>query len=263
MTLTIPQLEKITPAKAEGYLNVNKANRKLREGVAERYAHDMKTGNWTECPVPISFFEDGDVADGQHRLWAIVESGVTIQFLVLRGLPREAGLNIDTGLGRSVVDNARISGLDDGLSNILVAMAGFYELGAPKRGLTNSDRVAIIDRYRDVLDWAVANGPTGKGIRNTPILCAVARARAHGVDEERLKAFCVVLSKGLSNGSEDAAAISLRNYVMARDRRLAHQEGRDLFMKTMNAIHYFLRRRSLNIIKTVSEEMFPLKKARS
>lgn len=264
--MQLPQLEQITPAKAEQYLNRNKANRKLREGIAERYAHDMKTGHWTECPVPISFYEDGDIADGQHRLFAIVESEKTITFLVLHGLSREAGLNIDTGLSRTIVDNARISGLDDGLSNSLVALAPFYHAGKPNKGndkggaLSNADKLALIARYRAVLDWAIANGPTGKGLRNSPILAAVARAYANGRDPERLRAFAVVLSKGFANGPEDSAAIALRNYIIGRDRRLAAQEGRDLFMKTMNAIHYFVRRRQLNLIKVVREEIYPLKK---
>jgi len=258
-----PKLEHITPAKAEQYLNRNKANRKLREGVAEKYAHDMKTGHWTDCPVPISFYEDGDIADGQHRLFAIVESDKTIPFLVLRGLSREAGLNIDTGLTRTIVDNARISGLDEGLSNNLVALAPFYHFGsAPKSPLSNADKLMLINTYRATLDWAIANGPVGKGLRNSPILAAISRAKAHGVDEERLKAFGVVLSKGFANGPEDSAAIALRNYIIGRDRRLAATEGHDLFLKTMNAIHYFVRRRQLNVIKTVGEEIYPLKKVK-
>jgi hypothetical protein len=43
--MQIPVLEKITPAKAEKYLNANKANRNLRDGLVERYASDMKNGS--------------------------------------------------------------------------------------------------------------------------------------------------------------------------------------------------------------------------
>ncbi len=37
--------ERITPAKAEKYLNSNKSNRTMRAGVAEKYAADMRAGN--------------------------------------------------------------------------------------------------------------------------------------------------------------------------------------------------------------------------
>ena len=70
-------IENISPQQAEKMLNSNKGNRKLRDGVVEKYALDMVSGNWTQCPVPISFLQNGDVADGQHRLWAIIESITT------------------------------------------------------------------------------------------------------------------------------------------------------------------------------------------
>jgi len=37
-----PRVEKITPAKATTYLDRNRSNRKLRDGVAEKYADDMR-----------------------------------------------------------------------------------------------------------------------------------------------------------------------------------------------------------------------------
>lgn len=264
MTLHAPKLEHISPAKAEQYLNRNKANRSLREGRVEQYAHDMKTGRWTDCPVPISFYEDGDIADGQHRLYAIIESEKTVPFFVLHDLPREAGLNIDTGATRNVVDNARISGSDTELTTHIVAAAAFYEKGQRARNLTNADRLALAKKYRVPLQWAVSHGPKGPGMRGVAVVCAIARAFAAGVDEERLKQFCSVLSKGLSEGLQDSAAVALRNYIMSRtapgSRKFAYGDENGLFLKTQNAIHYFIRRRTLNNIRTISEESYPLKK---
>ena len=57
-----------------------------------------------KCPEPIAFYDDGDLADGQHRLWAIVDSGMPIEFPIARGLSRADGLNINTGLGRSLAE---------------------------------------------------------------------------------------------------------------------------------------------------------------
>jgi hypothetical protein len=80
------------------------------------YAADMSAGNWTECPSPILFFADGEVADGQHRLFAVVESQTTQQFLVTRNFPRDAALNIDNGRPRTLIDNARIAEIDADVS---------------------------------------------------------------------------------------------------------------------------------------------------
>lgn len=258
-----PTLERITPTKATEYLNDNKANRHLRNSLVTKYAGDMKNQRWTDCPEPISFYDDGDIADGQHRLWAIVESGCTIPFLVLRGLSRAAGLNINTGAGRTLVDNARICGRDDHLSHALIATARMYALGAKQRGAqSNGQRLEYVERHREPCDWAVSNGPSGKGLRNAVVLAAVARAYASGEDEDRLKRFGEVVGKGFAEGDADSAAIALRNYMMSNRLVFSPAEYRELFLKVQNAIHYFMRRKRLVIIKTVSDEAYPLSKCR-
>lgn len=210
------QEERITGDKAEKYLNRNNGNRKMRDGIAEKYANDMREGRWTECAAPIVIYENGDIADGQHRLWAIVDSGKTQKFLVIRDFPREAGLNIDTGVPRSLVDNARISGLDNGLSNELISVARaihYGERGGKTTQLSNSARLELIAQYREAADWAVAHGPRGKGLRNAVILAAVGRAYMHVDDREVLQRFCNVVSTGHSDGHHESAAVSLRNYL--------------------------------------------------
>src|SRR5215471_10655490 len=256
---TKTQLERISPEKATALLNANKTNRKLRDGLVEKYAGDMVSGNWTECPVPISIYADGNIADGQHRLWAIIESDTTQSFFVVRNLSREAGLNMDTGATRTLVDNARISGLDAGLSNALVSLACFYDAGTrARKGMSNHERLEIIHRHRPQCEWELSYGPTGRNIRNAPVLAAIARAYQAGSDQDRLLRFCAVLGSGLSDGPEDYAAVTLRNYLIAKGAYGA-ADSRDIFLKAQNAIYYFLRRRRLGGIKTVKDEAFPLK----
>lgn len=260
------RLETITPEKAETWLNLNKNNRKLRDGVAERYADDMKHGRWTTCPEPISFYADGDLADGQHRLFAIIESGTTQTFPVAHGLDRVDGLNINTGLTRSVVDNARISGLDSGLSNELISVARAVELGvASARGgkpLSNAEKLEMVAKHREACTWAIANGPHGRGLRNAAILAALARAWYYEEDIDRLKRFSDVFSSGFADGNDESSAIALRNYFLQKPALLTTALWSDTFFKAMNAISYFMRGRKLTIIKGVNDEAYPLKKQR-
>ncbi len=60
-------MEEISPALAEKYLDANKLNRPLRPGGVERYALDMKTGNWGETHQAIAFDVNGNILDGQDR----------------------------------------------------------------------------------------------------------------------------------------------------------------------------------------------------
>lgn len=254
------KLEIITPAKAEAYLNANKSNRTLRDGVVEKYANDMLKGRWTQCTAPIVFYEDGDIADGQHRLWAIIQANTPQSLYVLHNLPREAGLNIDTGAPRTLVDNARISGVDSTLSNTLVALVRAIETGERAKGaMSNSDQLALVERHREPAEWAIKHGPVGRGIRNAIVLAAIARAYMHEKDHDKLARYCTVLGNGFSDGAKETAAVAMRNYLLANSTQMANVTfWRDTFLKVQNSIAYFMKGRQLTVIKRVSEETYPL-----
>lgn len=257
------ECEVITPKRAEDFLNRNTNNRKLRDGVVEKYAQDMKDGKWTECTVPIVFYDNGDVADGQHRLWAVIESGHNQKFFVLRGLPRSAGLNIDNGLGRTLVDNARISGSDGDLSNELVCVARCVDLGSRFTGRNPSNALALqyVKMHEEASRWAIKHGPMGKFMRNSMSLTAIARAWYLEEDKDRLARFCKVLGDGFSEGDQESAAVAIRNYLVQNGRTtILAPFWRDTFLKMQNAIYHFMRGRQLMVIKRVSEEAYPLKK---
>jgi hypothetical protein len=253
------QWESVTPTKAEKWLNEhNTNNRKLRPGVAEKYADDMRAGKWLPNPQPIMFFEDGSLADGQHRLWAIVESGKTLSMYVVRDVSREAALNIDTGLGRGLSDNARIAG-EGAISHRIIAMAKFVEYGTHSigRALSNSQRMALIEKHRPHLEWVDQHLPQRRTITNAVVGAAIARAHMHERDLDRLSEFCEVLASGMPESQDDAACIAIRNFLIEGAGR-ATKESHDTFLKTMNAIKYFMRRRPLTVIKGVKEEVYPL-----
>lgn len=258
-------IETITPKAAEAMLNANKSNRTLRDGVVEKYAADMGAGRWTACPEPISFYEDGDLADGQHRLFAIIESGKPQEFPVARGVPREAGLNINTGLSRSLIDNARISKTGGELSRAMIACARAMEFGTSTfgRGVSNGETLAIVEKHREAAAFAA------KEVRRKPLLCgatvlaAVGRAYAAGVDQDRLRRFCDVLGTGLYQGDGETAAIALRNHLLEKGSVLSSAGlWKETFLKAQNAIAYFVQGRKLTTIRTVAEEAYPLKKQR-
>lgn len=255
----------VTPKLAAQWLDANLTNRSLRQGVVEQYANDMKANRWTNCTAPIAFYADGDLADGQHRLWAVVESETSQSFIIVRGLAREDGLNIDTGLGRTVVDNGRISGLDPGLSPALVGTARATAHGMPSSGrLSNAQKLEIVNEHREAASWAISKMPHTKNICNSAVLGAVARAWYYETDMERLEKFCKALGTGFSDGDADSAAVALRNYLLSNG-GLASTTAmwRDTFLKVQNSIHYFMKRQRLTVIKGVKEEAYPLKKRRA
>lgn len=82
------KLEIITPEIATEILERhNPRNRSVSESTVQSYAVDMKNGRWTSTHQGIAFDTNGDLLDGQHRLWAVVFSGCTIEFWVFRDMP--------------------------------------------------------------------------------------------------------------------------------------------------------------------------------
>jgi hypothetical protein len=259
--------ERITPAKASQWLNHNKDNRKLRSGIVEKYAEDMRQNRWTKCPVPISFYADGDVADGQHRLWAIVESETTQSFLVVRGLERKDGLNLDTGLTRTLVDSGRISGLDKGLTPELVACARAIAVGGPHhdpKRASNAGKLEMLEAHRDAAAWACTNGPRGKGLRNAIVMGALGRAYYHHPDElDRLKRFSNVVTSGMPQDAGEFAAVALRNYLLMKGPTASTSAmWVDTFWKAQRCIRYFMDGKDMKTVKAQGEEAYPLKRTR-
>lgn len=254
-------IETITPKVAEAWLNSNKSNRKLREGIVEKYANDMKRGGWTNCPEPISFYADGDLADGQHRLWAIVESGTSQTFPVARGLSREDGLNLNTGAVRNVIDNARISKTDSNLSPSLISAARAIEYGTLSIGrvLSNAEILDMVERQREAAIFASSNVKRKQLLCSSVVLGAVGRAYLHEPDTDRLRRFCDVLGTGFYEGDGETAAVTLRNYLLSKGAVLSSSAlWRDTFLKCQNTVFHFMRSKKLTTIKAVSEDAYPL-----
>ena len=95
--------EKITPEKAADYLEKNtKRNRKVANRRVHLFARDMASGRWVSNGEPIIFDKSGELIDGQHRLLAIIEAGIPVKMLVVRGVPKKAFETIDQGSSRTL-----------------------------------------------------------------------------------------------------------------------------------------------------------------
>ncbi len=55
----------------------------------EHYADKMRKGEWYLRNYSIGLLKNGAVADGQHRLNAIIQSGVTVTMLVVKNLDKD------------------------------------------------------------------------------------------------------------------------------------------------------------------------------
>ena len=104
------KITNVTPELAEQWLAKNTHNRNLRKPVVNAYASDMANGDWSWNGEAVKFAKDGTLVDGQHRLSAIVQSGVTVKMLVIRGVEKESQHTMDTGAKRTSGDMLKLRG---------------------------------------------------------------------------------------------------------------------------------------------------------
>lgn len=113
----------IDPATAKQMLRHNKKNRHIRQSSVTQYARDMTEGRWSMTGEPVKFDTNGDLADGQHRLLAIIKAQVSVPMLVVWGVPPEAQDVMDSGMKRRASDKFQMAGMKN--VSVLAAIARF------------------------------------------------------------------------------------------------------------------------------------------
>jgi hypothetical protein len=150
--MRVEQLD-ITPEMALAMLRGNAGNRKADKTRIRQYAADMKAGRWKLTPQTIGIAHDGRVVDGQHRLYAIVESDTTQAFLVVFEADPDSFGVIDIGKIRTGNDIWRIAGKS---APNVAAIARLAYLYANHRDAIWDTNLKV--PAAQVLDWAVASG---------------------------------------------------------------------------------------------------------
>lgn len=102
--------EKITPAIAASYLQKNTNNRPLNAKRVADIAKEITSGRWQLTHQGIAFARDGRLIDGQHRLTAIVDAGMTVEIMVARDCDEDSFHVIDVGGKRTAADVLSIAG---------------------------------------------------------------------------------------------------------------------------------------------------------
>jgi hypothetical protein len=96
---------------AQEWLEGNVDNRNLREPRVLGHSQVLQRGEWELTGDCLVFDEDGTLLNGQHRLSAVVVTGIPARFVILRGVPAKAQEVMDTGLSRTLGDQLQRRGV--------------------------------------------------------------------------------------------------------------------------------------------------------
>lgn len=105
------QTEMIDPQTAQSYLTRNIGNRKINDKVVGLYTRLMRDGKWILSNYSIVFSDTNILLNGQHRLTAVIKSGVTCPFSVQRGVPEMNKKYMDNGHLRTAANALELDGV--------------------------------------------------------------------------------------------------------------------------------------------------------
>lgn len=137
-------VETITPEYAQVLLEHNEKNRNIKlSGLVDRL-RDLSEGRWEMTGQPIIVSSDGATNDGQHRLYGILLSGVSVPLLVVYGPARSSILKTDIGERRQPSDRFKLAGItNESRAAAIVRVVASIDFG---RRPTDTE---LTDRYED------------------------------------------------------------------------------------------------------------------
>lgn len=149
------ELKTITPEWAEKILaEKNAGNRTMNRIHVEALAREMKRGKWKVNGDTLCM-NGTRLIDGQHRLAAVVLSGMTIQSFVIEGLPSDVFDTKDVGKRRSAGDTLGVRGEKNAcrLAAALI-LIDKYVTGRADKSVTyaNTEIEELLEKYPDARD---------------------------------------------------------------------------------------------------------------
>lgn len=250
------EIYKVTPTVARRWLSRNVRNRAVSQTAVDAYARDMASGAWHITGEAIKFDTNGALADGQHRLAAVIKADATVHMLVVRGLDPDAQAVMDSGKKRSASNALQIGGIKNAAT---VAAAARLALREPGAGLTverisaptNSEIAEFIDGHLEIhraAEMAVRYYPAFDA---PPSVLTLSWMRFAAIDMKDCAEFFIAVSDMQTKGSGDPRLALIRRLANARRNRERMEPAMylSLIFRTWNAVR---TGRSLNKLQTES-----------
>jgi hypothetical protein len=263
----ITEVTTITPEVAAKWLaSANVNNRSLSEKKVKRIASSISKGLWRLTHQGVAFYEDDRLADGQHRLAAIVMAGIPVQVMVTYGLSTVVNDSIDKGVARTLKDNMDFLSVRLSRNHMAAYRCLYFEYdrqvnkaegwNAQAYYVEVTEFAAFQAKYQEAVDFAMSVKFQPK-IAIQQVHAAIAAAYLTG-NRVRLAEFMQVLVSGVATVQEDSAAIRLREYLFTNTLDGGMPGRFDTYLRVCAAITAFLEHRGLSKLYARREALFPI-----
>ena len=144
----------VTPEMAQRWLdNCNIGNRTLRSGWVNYLTDEIKSGNWQVTHQGIAIDNCGRLLDGQHRLSAIVNSGISINILVSISVPTDAFKAMDNGVKRNMSDLTKLPRQIVDPLNLIVLLINVDKKVHPEQVLKMVRETDVFNILQELIDY--------------------------------------------------------------------------------------------------------------
>lgn len=259
------ELVEIDPKLALEMLGTQARNRKLGPETVGKYAREMSSGRFGLTGDTIKFDSDGRLIDGQHRLRAVVASGVTIKMFVATGIRPEFQDVVDVGRSRQLKDvlsmrgEANTTGLASATRNHFLWMNGAIVNQSIRP--TTAECLEWLDLHPELKPATAFSKELCKAVPGL-ITSAVAPLvyESRKFDVALSGVFWEMVKTGI-NLHESSPALALRDWAIRRG-RTSDRRGRPGTPTTLavgiKAWSAFCSGRSCKLLRWGSEEPFPI-----
>ena len=263
------QMVDITPQEAKEMLEgCNIGNRKIKKYTVDQYAYEMKAGEWKQNGESIVFSDRGVLKDGQHRLLAVVKSGVTLKNQVVAVVKDEQANYYDNGVARTLNDVLHFAGYDEPYMRNL-AIQGTINMGVkrklkctkPPKSLTIEQMIKHKEAGMFIYDNILKrDAKLLAGVKKSGLLLTVLNAYECGVAHDTLCRFCNVLVTGISTVPEDVMLIRFRDYLKdVSYGRGGTRSQEDDYYRSQKILHYYEQGKILHKYVETKEEFYEFK----
>ena len=256
-------VRRVSPALAAEWLDRSDGNRPLNADRVDNYRSLIEEGRFVVTHQGIGFYIDGGLADGHHRLKAIVQAGRDVSILVTHGLARDVVHSIDVGRSRTIGDMSHFLGDPKSIRHISCCRVLQMQYKTQMDGSAWNKKAAGGDAERFFVfakhveaaaDFGVMQG-NARGVGNACLSGAIASAW-FTVNRVKLLRFKSLLMSGVDADGGERAAIKLREYLLTTN--TSGVDRQELYGRCCTALRAFFEGRDIMKLCWRREAAYPI-----
>lgn len=251
----------VDPDVAANWMEYNTHNRKISPRLVNVYAETMLEGDWRLNGEPIIFDKNGRLQSGQHRLLAVIESGVTIRTVLVEGAEPENIYSLESGRRRRLTDVLVLNGE----KNVMALSAALswtwrWEHHLMDRGgetPTHTHLLRVLEKHPDLRDdLSEGMRPKTAGFSTSVGVMSALYHQFKRLDEEDCKNFWEHIVSG-ADLSADHPAFVWRRWASKIDLAQSRPSQAKIAAMTVKAWSAYREHRVIKNLSWRPEESFP------